>query len=69
MANFLAVNEHGIDRVVRVVLGIGLIGLAITGTIGLWGYVGVIPLATGLLGSCPLYTMFGISTCRVTRNR
>ena len=67
MTKFLAVNEHPIERAVRVVLGVGLIGLAVAGTIGAWGYIGVIPLLTGVVGSCPLYSVLGISTCPVPK--
>jgi hypothetical protein len=57
-------NEHTVDRVVRVALGLGLLALAFTGPKAPWGFIGIIPLATGLLGSCPVYTLFGIRTCR-----
>lgn len=57
-------NEHTVDRVVRVALGLGLLALVFTGPKTPWGLIGIIPLATGLLGSCPLYTLFGIRTCR-----
>ncbi len=63
MGRFLAVNEHPIERVVRLALGAGLVGAAVTGAIGAWGYIGIVPILTGLLGSCPLYSVFGISTC------
>ena len=56
-------NEGGIDRIVRIVAGLVLIGLAYTGTVGMWGYIGVVPLATGLIGWCPVYTMLGMNTC------
>lgn len=56
-------NVGGIDRVVRILVGIVLIGLAVTNTVGWWGWLGVIPLATGLIGWCPPYAMFGINTC------
>ena len=56
-------NVHPIERAVRVVLGIGLLSLVVVGPQTLWGLVGLIPLATGLVGSCPLYTLFGFSTC------
>jgi hypothetical protein len=65
MAGFFGVNEHPIERVVRVALGAALIVLAYQGTIGVWGYIGVVPVLTGALGSCPLYTLLGISTCPV----
>lgn len=57
-------NTNQIDRAVRIVLGIVLIGLAITGVIGWWGYLGVIALVTGLIKFCPLYRLLGISTCK-----
>ena len=56
-------NEGSLDRGLRVALGLVLLGLAATGQLGLWAYVGVVPLATGLMGWCPLYTMLGINTC------
>jgi hypothetical protein len=56
-------NVGGIDRGLRILVGLALIGLAATGTIGVWGWIGVIPLATGSLGWCPAYLPFGISTC------
>jgi hypothetical protein len=56
-------NVGTLDRIIRIVLGITLIALAYTGVIGAWGYIGVIPLATGLLKWCPLYTLLGIQTC------
>lgn len=65
MSTFLKVNEHPVERVVRVALGVGLIAMAAMGTIGVWGYIGVVPLLTGAMGSCPLYTLFGLSTCPV----
>ena len=65
MSAFLKVNEHPVERVVRVALGVGLIAMAALGTIGGWGYIGVVPLLTGAMGSCPLYTLFGLSTCPV----
>lgn len=56
-------NEGTIDRALRVTAGLVLIALAATGTVGLWGWIGVVPLATGALGWCPLYTLLGINTC------
>ena len=63
MENILPRNEHIVERVVRVVIGIGLLCLAFVGPRTPWGYLGIIPLLTGLVGSCPLYTLFGFSTC------
>jgi len=65
MSALLKVNEHPVERVARVALGVGLIAMAAMGTIGVWGYIGVVPLLTGAVGSCPLYTLFGLSTCPV----
>jgi hypothetical protein len=56
-------NVGGIDRVLRIVLGLVLIGLTLTGTIGVWGWIGVVPLATGFMSFCPLYTLIGMNTC------
>lgn len=56
-------NVGGIDKILRVVVGVALVGLAATGTIGIWGWIGVVPLATGLIGWCPLYPLLGLSTC------
>lgn len=65
MANFFSVNEHPIERLARVVLGVVLVGLAVMGTIGPWGYIGAVPILTGALGTCPLYSVVGFSTCPV----
>jgi len=67
MASFLARNEHPIERVVRVALGLGLISIAFVGPQTPWGWLGVIPLATGLIGSCPLYSLLGINTCPLAK--
>lgn len=56
-------NVGGIDRVLRIVAGLVLIGLTLMGTIGPWGWIGVVLLATGLLSSCPLYSIIGLNTC------
>ena len=53
----------GIDRILRIVIGRVLIGLTLTGTIGVWGWIGVLPLATGLVGWCGAYSLFGWKTC------
>ena len=56
-------NVGGIDRGLRITIGLALIALAATGTVGWWGWLGVIPLATGLFRFCPAYTLLGINTC------
>jgi len=57
-------NEGTVDRSLRVVAGLALIALAATGTVGAWGWIGVVPLLTGAVGWCPLYRVLGINTCR-----
>jgi len=57
-------NVGGIDRILRLVVGLALIALAATGTIGVWGYIGIVPIATAAIGWCPAYLPFGISTCK-----
>ena len=59
----MKLNVGTIDRTLRVLAGIVLIGLAATGTVGIWGYIGVVPLLTGLFSFCPLYTLIGLNTC------
>ena len=56
-------NVGGIDRVLRIVVGLVLVGLAASNEVGVWGWIGIIPLATGLLKFCPLYPMLGINSC------
>jgi hypothetical protein len=57
------INVGMVDKVVRIVVGVILIALTLMGTIGVWGWIGVVPLATGLLGRCPLYALLGTNTC------
>jgi hypothetical protein len=56
------VNEGSLDRVIRAGIGLALISLVFVGPKSLWGLVGIVPLATGLLGFCPLYRIVGLST-------
>ena len=56
-------NVGGIDRILRIAIGLVLIGLAATGTVGWWGWLGVVPLATGLCRFCPAYGLLGMNTC------
>ena len=63
----MKVNEHIIERVVRVIVGLGLLAIAFVGPQTPWGYIGVVPLLTGLIGICPLYTILGISTCPIKK--
>jgi O-antigen ligase len=57
-------NIGNIERIVRIVGGLVLIALAATGTLGVWGWLGLVPLATGLVGWCPPYSLLGINTCK-----
>jgi hypothetical protein len=57
-------NVGGIDRILRILAGIALIALAGFEVVGVWGFIGVVPLATGLIGWCPAYLPLGIKTCR-----
>lgn len=59
-------NESRTDRVLRVLVGAVAISLVFVGPQTAWGWLGLIPLATGLVGTCPLYTIFGVSTCSST---
>lgn len=56
-------NMGSTDRIIRFAVGALLIVLALTGTIGAWGWIGVIPIATAALNFCPAYTLLGIKTC------
>lgn len=60
-------NVGSVDRILRVLVGLGLIGAAATGYIGAWGWLGVVPLATGLFRFCPAYTLLGVKTCPADR--
>lgn len=60
---FLTVNEHPIERLVRVGFGLALLALVFVGPRTLWGLVGVLPIITGASGRCPFYAMLGMSTC------
>ena len=58
-------NIGTVDRVLRFALGIALLSMAFTGPKAAWGFLGFIPLFTATLSSCPLYTLLGVSTCKV----
>ena len=61
-------NVGTIDRVIRVVLGLVLIALVFVGPQTPWGWVGIIPLVTGLISTCPLYSILGLSTCPMKKH-
>lgn len=58
-------NEGTIDRVLRVVAGLALVIMAYTETLGVWAWIGIVPLVTGIVGWCPAYKLLGIKTCSV----
>jgi hypothetical protein len=59
----MKVNVGSVDRIVRIAVGLALIGLAVAGTIGPWGYIGIAALATGFMRVCPAYSLLGVDTC------
>ncbi|RRH81428.1 DUF2892 domain-containing protein [Variovorax beijingensis] len=65
--SFLSKNIGPLDRTLRVSGGVLLIVLAATEIVGRWAYIGVVPLLTGVIGTCPLYSLFGFSTCARAR--
>jgi len=60
-------NESGLDRIIRIFLGLGLISLVFVGPQTAWGWLGLVPLATGLMGWCAVYAMLGLSSCKVAK--
>lgn len=64
MSNLMLINEHPVERALRVAVGVALLAIVFVGPQTYWGLIGLVPLFTGLAGSCPLYTVLGISTCR-----
>jgi hypothetical protein len=65
--NFMLQNVGTVDRVIRIALGLGLIAATVLGHIGPWGWIGVVPLATGVFRFCPAYLPFGLSSCGMKR--
>ena len=59
----MEINVGGLDRVARIAIGAVFVLLALTGTISAWGYLGLIPFATGFFKVCPAYSLLGIKTC------
>ena len=64
----MAANVGGIDKILRIVAGAGLVGAAVAGMLPVWGYIGIVPLATGLMGWCPVYPLLGMSTCPLKKD-
>ena len=61
-------NEGCMDRIIRVIVGLAVLSLAFIGPQSAWGYLGLIPLVTGLVGWCPLYSVFGLNTCPMKKS-
>lgn len=61
-------NVGGIDKILRIVAGAGLIGATVAGFLPVWGYIGIVPLATGLMGWCPVYPLLGMNSCPMKKN-
>lgn len=62
-------NVGGMDRVLRIVIGLLLVGATALGEIGAWGWIGVVLIATGALGICPAYKLLGLNTCSLKKHR
>jgi len=63
----MKINVGTIDRTLRIVAGLALVAMAATGTVGVWGWSGVVPLLTGIFKFCPAYGIFGLSTCPMNK--
>ena len=64
----MQVNVGTVDRVLRIVVGLVFIGLAATGRIGAWGWIGIVPLLTGIVRVCPAYSILGVKTCAAPKS-
>ncbi|MBQ0961665.1 DUF2892 domain-containing protein [Ideonella sp. 4Y11] len=64
----MTANVGGIDRIARILVGLVLIGLTLAGQIGAWGWIGVVPLLTGLTRFCPAYPLLGMNTCPMKKD-
>lgn len=60
-------NEGNVDRLLRVIVGLGLLALVFVGPKTPFGWIGLVPLLTGVVGFCPAYRLFGFNTCPVRR--
>lgn len=63
----MKVNEGGLDRILRVLVGLAILSLAFVGPKTPWAYLGLVPLLTGAIGYCPLYSILGLNTCPVRK--
>jgi len=66
--NTMQANVGSLDRAARVIIGLGLVAAAYAGALGPWAWIGVVPLVTGIVGTCPLYKALGIDTCGLRRS-
>jgi hypothetical protein len=60
----MTTNVGGLDRIIRITVGFALIVATLAGVIGVWGWIGILPILGGLVGWCPAYSLFGINTCK-----
>jgi hypothetical protein len=63
----MKINEGRVDRFLRIFVGLALISLVFLGPKAAWGYIGLVPLLTGIFGICPLYSIFGLNTCTTSQ--
>ncbi|MEY4591860.1 MAG: hypothetical protein RIR18_755 [Pseudomonadota bacterium] len=61
-------NVGGIDKTLRIAAGAILVGATVVGILPAWGFIGIVPLATGLMGWCPLYPLLGMNTCPMNKD-
>lgn len=61
-------NVGGMDKIARIVIGVALVVLAAMGQIGVWGYIGIVPILTGLFNFCPAYSLLGMNTCGIRKS-
>ncbi len=63
----MKINEGNVDRLIRVIVGLVLLSVVFVGPATMWGLIGIVPLATGLIGFCPLYKILGLTTCPIKK--
>jgi len=64
----MQINVGTIDRATRVVVGLGLVIAAYAGALGPWAWIGLVPLVTGAVGTCPVYSLLGVDSCRLGKS-
>lgn len=65
----MTANVGGVDRILRIVVGLALLSLVFVGPKTAWGWIGLVPLLTALIGFCPAYSIFGLSTCPLDKSK